>query len=201
MEFSKKYFLLILFFYCGYTYAQPKNDSVFSSTFLSSVNLTDAETGKIVRLKNENAANKPELFIFLSPECPLCQNYSLVLNKIYREYGGRVRFYGIIPGKTYAAETISDFSKKYKIIFPIFIDKALTLSHYLRATTTPEVILLNNSNELLYKGAIDDWFMDIGKQRTRTTKDFLRDALAQQFSGETVALKRTKAIGCYINDY
>ena len=201
MKVSKKYFLLILLFYCGYTYAQPKNDSVFSSAFLASVNLTAAETGKAVRLKKENAANKPELFIFLSPECPLCQNYSLVLNKIYREYGEKVRFYGIIPGKTYTAETINDFAKKYKVVFPLFIDRALILSHYLKATTTPEVILLNNNNELLYKGAIDDWFLDIGKQRTRTTKDFLRDALAQQFGGETVVLKRTKAIGCYINDY
>lgn len=201
MKFSKKYLLFILFFYYGDTYAQPKNDSVFSAAFLMSVNLTEAVTGRIVSLKNGNAANKPELFIFLSPECPLCQNYSLVLNKIYRQYGDRVRFYGIIPGKTYAAETIIGFAEKYKIDFPLFIDKALILSHYLKATTTPEVILLNNSHELLYKGAIDNWFMDIGKQRARTTKDFLRQALDQQLGGKTIALKRTKAIGCYINDY
>ena len=201
MKSSKKYFLFIIFFYCGYTYAQPKNDSIFDSSVLSAIKLTDAGKSGTVFLSPEVGDLKPALFIFLSPECPLCQNYSLVLNKIYREYGEKVRFYGIIPGKTYTAETIKGFAKKYKIVFPLFIDRALSLSHYLKATTTPEVILLNNNNELLYKGAIDDWFLDIGKQRTRTTKDFLRDALDQQLGGKTVALKRTKAIGCYINDY
>ncbi|HVU85594.1 MAG TPA: hypothetical protein VHC50_12175, partial [Puia sp.] len=102
---------------------------------------------------------------------------------------------------TYDAKTINGFAKKYKITFPLFIDKKLVLSRYLQATATPEVILLKNRDELLYKGAIDDWFMDLGKQRTRATKEFLRDALDRQPGAEMTALKRTKAIGCYINDY
>jgi len=201
MRFLKKYFLCIILFYCGHSYAQSKNDSVFSAEFISSVQLADAKAGKIIHLGKEIGAGKPALFIFLSPECPLCQNYSLVLNRLYGEYGKRISFYGIIPGKTYDTKTISSFAKKYKIAFPLYIDRVLKLSRYLQATATPEVILLNNRSELLYKGAIDDWFADLGKQRSRATMNFLRDALDRQLGGEPVALKRTKAIGCYINDY
>jgi thiol-disulfide isomerase/thioredoxin len=201
MRFSKKYFFYILLFYCGHSYAQSKNDSVFNVKFVSSVHLADVKAGKIIPLGNAIAADRPALFIFLSPECPLCQKYSLVLNKLYREYGKKVGFYGIIPGKTFDANTINRFSEKYKIAFPLYIDRTMKLSRYLQATATPEVILLDNRSELLYKGAIDDWFADLGKQRSGTTKNFLRDALDQQLGGEPVALKRTKAIGCYINDY
>lgn len=201
MKCSKKYLLCILVFYGSHSYAQSKNDSVFNSAFISSINLRDAERGMPVSLNGGALSDKPELLIFLSPECPLCQSYTLVLNKLYQKYGNGVRFYGVISGKTYNAAAISSFVKKYKIAFPLFIDKQLALSRYLQATTTPEVILLNNRNELLYRGAIDDRVADIGKQRTRATKDFLRDALDEQLSGERVSLKRTKAIGCYINDY
>ena len=201
MGYLKKYFPLLLFLYCGQSYAQSVNDSFFNAYFLSSITLINSQTGGNLTLKAEDPAGLRELYIFLSPECPLCQNYSLVLNKLYREYGSRVKFYGIIPGRTYDAKTINGFAKKYKIAFPLFIDKKLVLSRYLQATATPEVILLKNRDELLYKGAIDDWFMDLGKQRTRATKEFLRDALDRQPGAEMTALKRTKAIGCYINDY
>ncbi len=196
----KIYYLCILIFYGCHSYAQSKNDSVFSSAFISSVKLTDVEKSKTISLNAESISGKPGLFIFLSPECPLCQNYTLVLNKIYQDYANKVKFYGIIPGKTYSAKTIDLFAKKYKIAFPLLIDEALTISHYLQAIATPEVILLNSGGELIYKGAIDDW-KDIGKQRTRATQNFLRDALDQKLNGETVTLKRTKVIGCYINDY
>jgi len=201
MRFLKKYFLCLLLLYCSHSYAQSKNDSVFSAEFISTTQLADAKAGEIIHLGRGIGTGKPVLFIFLSPECPLCQQYSLVLNKLYGEYGKKVNFYGIIPGKTFDANTINGFSEKYKIAFPLYIDRVLKLSRYLQATATPEVILLDNRSELLYKGAIDDWFADLGKQRSRTTKNFLHDALDQQLGGEPVAVKRTKAIGCYINDY
>jgi thiol-disulfide isomerase/thioredoxin len=199
MNALSKHFLIICLAVCNYGHAQTVNDSVFNPSVLSAMQLTDSKNGGMVFLP-EKQADQPVLFIFLSPECPLCQNYTRVLNQLYREYGNRIAFYGIIPGKTYDAKTINGFAKKYSITYPLYIDRALKLSRYLRATATPEVILLNK-NELVYKGAIDDWFADIGKQRARATKNFLRDALSRELNGKTVAFKRTKAVGCYINDY
>jgi thiol-disulfide isomerase/thioredoxin len=201
MKPSKIFFRSVLIFFCSHSCAQSKNDSVFSSSYISSVKLTDAEKDKSVSLGVGSVTAEPRLFVFLSPECPLCQNYTLVLNKIYRDYLGKIKFYGIIPGKTYPVQTVSSFAQKYKIAFPLLIDNALTISHYLQASTTPEAILLNGKAELVYKGAIDDWIKDIGQQRTHATQNFLRDALDRELRGEAVIPKRTKAIGCFINDY
>jgi hypothetical protein len=83
----------------------------------------------------------------------------------------------------------------------LFIDSDKKLTTYLHATVTPQVILLNDKGELKYKGAIDNWAVSLGKQRVTTTQNFLDDALQQSLSDKTVLTKRTKAVGCRINDY
>jgi hypothetical protein len=41
----------------------------------------------------------------------------------------------------------------------------------------------------------------LGKQRIKPTAFFLQNALQQSLSNQTIFLKRTKAVGCRINDY
>src|SRR5215472_11831997 len=71
--------------------------------------------------------------IFLSPECPLCQNYSLPLNELQKKYAGKVEFSGVVPGKAYSAADVKAFILKYHIGFPIIIDSSKTLSSSLKA--------------------------------------------------------------------
>lgn len=201
-----KNYILLLFIpaWCS-SFAQQKNvrqknDSVFSATALSSVPLTDIAKQKTIFLPATTRPGTLSLFIFLSPECPLCQNYTRVLNKLEHQYGERVKFYGIIPGKSYSTDTIKAFAKKYKVFYSILVDGSSRLSRYLQATITPEVILLNEKNELVYKGAIDNWIKDLGKMRVRVTENYLQDAIEQYPDQKRNAPKRTRAIGCLIND-
>lgn len=186
----------MLFYYNSY--AQTTNDSVFNFSVISSVKLMNVSTKKITSIPS---SQKSKLFIFLSPECPLCQNYTTVLNKIKNEFGSSIMMYAIFPGKAYSADTINAFAKKYKIGYPLLIDKSFKLSHYLQASITPEVIFLNNKNELLYKGAIDNWYKALGKARSKPTENYLQDALMQNQKKEIVLIKRTRPVGCLINDY
>lgn len=185
----------------GRLLAQPGNDSVFNPARIAAVVLTQGREGHATSLKEAMNSGKPGLFIFLSPECPICRNYTKALNEICAKYAPGVRFYGIIPGRTYSSAVVDSFALKYRIAFPLYIDQTLALTRYLRASATPEVILLNDRQRLAYKGAIDNWFSDIGSSRSRATKHFLEDALREQLNGERITLKRTKAIGCSINDY
>jgi peroxiredoxin len=180
--------------------AQLNNDSVFNASVISAIQLHEVQTNKNVYLKEQqNKAFK--LFVFLSPECPLCQNYSNKLNDLSRHYATNVITYGIIPGKAYSNDVIKRFIEQYNIQFPLLIDHNKQLTSYLHAVVTPQAILLNDKNQLVYKGAIDDWAVSLGKQRVTTTKYYLRDALQQSLSDKTVLIKRTKAVGCRINDY
>lgn len=182
----KYYIALLLVTAWPHLHAQmpaADNDSVFSASKLSAFPLKDAPLS---------------LFIFLSPECPLCQNYSPVLNRLQKQYTGKVRAYGIIPGKSYDAATIKTFREKYKIAFPLLTDASFKLAHYLQASITPEVVLLNAQGGLVYRGAIDDWLKDLGKMKTKITTHYLEDAISG-YPGQA-NIKRTKAVGCLIND-
>lgn len=147
------------------------------------------------------APNSLRVVIFLSPECPLCQNYSLPLNQLQKRYAGKVEFTGVVPGKAYSAADVNAFIQKYHIGFPISIDSAKTMSRSLTATVTPEVFLLGPDKKVLYHGSIDNWIKDLGMQTARPTAFFLQDAIDLSLAHLPVRVPYNKPVGCGINDY
>ena len=199
MNFIKFYILLLLVFGTVTLTAQGSNDSVFDKTVLNSFYLTKASNNKKELLGESSKALK--LFIFLSPECPMCRKYSFLLKSLYQQYKRDVEFYGIIPGKAYSADDVRRYRNESDVPFPLLIDESKALSNYLQASVTPQVILLNKDYELVYEGAIDNWLMKLGKQRPKATEAFLTKAISQNLHNQKVSVKRTKAVGCRINDY
>ena len=99
-----------------------KADGYPSSAF-AKMNLKPAGTTDTKRF-NINVHIKYTLFVFLSPECPLSQQYTLPLNQIVKSYNENVTVIGIFPGKSYDQRTINSFLKKYKIGFDSYIDES-----------------------------------------------------------------------------
>ena len=200
MDSGKKALLIIVFIgFVEGLFAQ--NDSVFSSKVLSSFRLYDAAAGKTSFPGIAISQSPFSLFIFLSPECPLSQNYLPLFNRLKKTYSDRVTFYGIIPGKAYSSKVVRTFAATYNIQFPLLVDSSKSFTNYMHATVTPEVILINDKNVLIYRGAIDDLAMGLGKRRIKTTNEYLKNAIVQSLENKTVDLKRTRAVGCKINDY
>ena len=65
-------------------------------------------------------------------------------------------------------------------------------------TVTPEAAVFLPDGRELYRGRIDDRYVDFGKERpTPTTRD-LDEVLVSVLGGKPVASSVTRAIGCYI---
>jgi len=198
---SVKKIILLFTLLVGWGRLFAQNDSTFSSNKLAAFKLYNVATGKQASLTIPGISKHFSLFFFLSPECPLSLNYLPSLNSLQEGYNKHVRFYGIIPGKAYSGKTIKEFATKYDVQFPLLIDSLKSLTKYLRASVTPEVILLNEDNNLIYRGAVDDLLMGLGKRRIKASNEFLKNALTLSLENKTVAIKRTKPKGCKINDY
>ena len=196
---SAKKLVLFMIVGCCFGVVTAQTEPVFEK--LSSFSLYDPGAGKNVQLPAGKNGETFSLFIFLSPECPLSQNYLPLLNELKERYSGDVSFYGIIPGRAYSPKTVSEFVSSYNILFPVLIDSLRSLTNYMAATVTPEIIFLNNENRLIYKGAVDDLLTGLGKRRVKATKEYLKDAIVQSLDNKEVTVKRTKAVGCKINDY
>src|SRR3989442_11992934 len=70
-------------------------------------------------LNNERAA----VFVFLAPDCPLSQSYTLTLNSLYMRFQPNdVAFYGVFSGTSSDKRAVDDFVSTYKIQFPVLLD-------------------------------------------------------------------------------
>jgi len=49
-----------------------------------------------------------------------------------------------------------------------------------------------------YQGAIDDWYVALGKHRPEARLHYLRDALDAVLAGNAVAIVKTEAVGCLV---
>lgn len=143
--------------------------------------------------------HQPTVYFFLSPECPLCQSYSLTIRNLVETYSKKgIQFIGIVPGSDYSNATIKQFARKYQMPIRIYTDPTFAFTKHLKATITPEAFFVDKSGAVLYSGRIDNWAYELGKKRKVITEKDLENALNAFLQHQTIAVSRTKAVGCFI---
>jgi thiol-disulfide isomerase/thioredoxin len=138
------------------------------------------------------------VYFFLSPECPLCQNYAMAMRDLYQEFGSQAQFVAVFPGEDYPIEDIRKYLIQYKLDFPAFYDPKFKFTKSIGAKITPEAFILNKNDEVVYSGAIDNWAISLGQKRTVITENYLKDALLALEKDQKIANNHEKAVGCYI---
>lgn len=145
---------------------------------------------------------KPDIttvYYFLSPECPLCENYSKDIRELYDQYNkDSVAFYGVFPGDYFSENRIEKYFNEYNIPIVPVLDLDFEMSRYFEATITPECVLVNKVGEVLYQGKLDNWLEELGRRRRSISAYYLKDAIEAHLKGDTIQTKKTKAIGCFI---
>ena len=193
----------ILYFFCllilGF---QTAAQDFMQNQSFSPSEIAQAKLTAVDKKRKEVFFSSPlSVFVLLSPECPLCKNYSTVLNKINEQFSGDLSVYGIVPGKAYSAKQINKFIKDFKINFPIYIDSKKELTTYIKGTVTPEVILMDKQGDVIYRGAIDDWVTALGKKKLIVSNEYLKTAIKQNLQNQIVSIKTVEPIGCLINEF
>jgi hypothetical protein len=143
------------------------------------------------------SSTKPNVVVFLALDCPISQKYVGRLNEIYLLYRDSVEWLGVIPQRV-SQKQLNIFRGEYNVQFNLKIDKDWKLTKQLQATVTPEVFVLNNNNRIEYRGAVDNWFYDLGSYRQHTTENYLTDALKAILMGNVPRIKKTESVGCLI---
>ena len=141
---------------------------------------------------------KPALFnvvFFLSKDCPLCNNYKPLLDSLRKEYDKDPRF--LFVGLRTDADVATDSSYFFPLEYSAGKDVRY-IADIFKATTTPEVFVVDSSNKVWYSGAIDNWSHDTGKKRQSATEHYLKDALKALRNGQKPGIAETKAVGCFI---
>lgn len=139
------------------------------------------------------------VLIFLDTECPICQKTTRRVQELADQYANQVQFEAVYPTETTTLADVKAFERTFKLTIPRRLDPAHKLVKQYDATTTPEVILLSETNKILYRGSVDDQFYRLGRYRLAPTAFYLKDAIEATLAGKPISVKQTTPTGCLIN--
>ena len=110
---------------------------------------------------------------------------------------GSVRFVGI---NSNVQDSISDMQRYVDatgIKFEMAKDDRNVIADKLAVKRTPEVIVCDDQQNIIYRGRVDDQYLP-GVSRNAATRDDLRIAITQALAGEKIEVSRTDPAGCLL---
>jgi hypothetical protein len=145
-------------------------------------------------------AGAASVLFFVSTDCPVSNSYAPEIQRLCGAY----RTKGISCTLVYedAGVSASDVRKhlddhRYREM-PAAIDTGGSLATTVRASVTPEAVIVDRQGTIRYRGRIDNLYAALGRPRQVVTVHDLQDALDAVVAGRAVAAAETTAIGCYI---
>lgn len=139
--------------------------------------------------------------VFTRSDCPISNRYAPTVRRLYERFHARgVEFALVYVDPAESPETIRRHVAEYGYPCRALRDPRHELVRLTGAQVTPEAVVFAANGHQVYRGRIDDLFLDFGKSRTEPTTHELADAIEAALAGRPVAQPETKAVGCYIAD-
>ena len=148
---------------------------------------------------------KAVVLIFTRADCPVSNRYAPEVTRIYSGYSNRgVKFWLVYPDRDATLADIEKHRAAYNYPIPAVQDRAHRLVARARAIVTPEAAVFipapGKGWQLVYRGRIDDRYVDFGKYRPAAERHDLEEVLGNVLAGKPLSFRETKAIGCAIAD-
>ena len=130
--------------------------------------------------------------------CPLCLKYAPTLAKIEDDYRDRgVEFIYINPNDSENQKRIDQAIAEHGFDGLYVHDQEMIVTQILRANTSTEVFVLDESDTLRYRGAVDDQY-GFGYALDQPRELYLINAIDSLLAGQTPKVLATSAPGCEI---
>lgn len=138
-------------------------------------------------------------YIFVAEECPICNANAKSLQKAAEMYSDQVDFIMVFPQKMSNYKTMALFSDKYELDqIKVVLDQDQSITKKYNAKVTPEVVIVNADDKILYRGRINDQYAAVGRMRHGKVKEELQKAIQLIINGNSVPKPWPKPIGCFI---
>jgi DNA-binding transcriptional LysR family regulator len=145
-------------------------------------------------------AGVANVLFFVATDCPVSNSYAPEIQRICGAYAARGISCALIyeeAGLTAAGARKHLDDHLYRGM-PAAIDRDGALAARVRASVTPEAVVVDRHGAIRYRGRIDNFYAALGRPRQVVTAHDLLDALNAVVDGRPVAIAETEAVGCYI---
>lgn len=141
------------------------------------------------------------VLVFTTTDCPISNRYAPDIQALAAKFQNQgIEFTLVYPVGTDTAAVIADHVRQFGYKIAAVRDTAHELVKHTGAEVTPEVAVIGGSGRVLYQGRIDDRYLDFGKDRQQPTERTLERALAAVVLGKPIAVRATRAVGCFLPD-
>jgi len=139
------------------------------------------------------------VLVFTAVDCPISDRYAPEVRRL----AARFQADGIAVWLVYAnagesPAAVRAHAAAFGYGLPVALDPAATLADRAGAQVTPEAAVFDAAGRLVYRGRIDDRYVDFGVDRPAPTTRELADAVAAVRAGRHVATPVVPAVGCAI---
>jgi thiol-disulfide isomerase/thioredoxin len=139
------------------------------------------------------------VLVFTTTDCPISNRYAPEIQRLAAKFEGKAKFVLVYPVPTDSPEMIREHTRKFAYSLETLRDPDRQLVKQTGVTVTPEVAVMSGAR-VLYRGRIDDRYIDFGKDRIKPTRHDLEDALTAVLANKPIAQRQTRAIGCFLTD-
>ena len=138
------------------------------------------------------------VLVFTTTDCPISNRYAPEIQRLAKKFG-TVKFVMVYPVASDTPELIDAHRKKFAYSIAFLRDDNYELVKKTGVTVTPEVAVTKDGR-LVYRGRIDDRYVDFGRDRPQPTVRDLERSLEALLAGRSVPVKETQAVGCILSD-
>ena len=175
------------------------NHRAVESTAGSPLQVLDLAGASVDPLGSPGA--RATVFVFTREDCPLSNRYAPEVQRLQAQFGRQgVEFRLVYPHPEATTESIRRHIDEYGYHCDVLRDPQHTLVEWANVRVTPEVAVVVPEGTIVYRGRIDDRWVEFGKARPNPTRRDLEDVLTAIVAGKPLTARTTSAVGCYISD-
>lgn len=145
------------------------------------------------------AAEPIRVLVFTTTDCPISNRYAPEIQRLAAKFADQATFVLVYPVATDSPERIREHRKKFGFSLASIRDTAQKLVRQTGVTVTPEVAVMAGER-IVYRGRIDDRYVDLGRERPGPTQRDLENVLSALVAGTPIAVGETRAVGCLLSD-
>ena len=144
------------------------------------------------------------VFVFTRSDCPIAARYAPELERLQRRMAAAsIDFHLVFVDPDEPVAATRAYLSDYGYTGGVLRDPGHLLVRRAGVTTTPEAAVFvpeAGVSTLVYRGRIDNRYMDIGRVRPAPTRHDLDEVIEAVRAGQPVRFHSTPAVGCLIAD-
>ncbi len=138
--------------------------------------------------------SKPHVFIFAAAKCPCIYSHQETFGKLLNTYKDKIDFTIVFVDRNDDKEEITDMLENLGWKINYIIDKKGNYIKKYHPKVFSDCVFVSPPGVILYKGAVDDSPLNMG----RVVNFYLKDAIEDYLSNKPVKIKEGKGLGCLI---